>query len=148
MTVLLDTNVVVGFLAPGHMHHASAAAAVKYLQFDDQELCLVPQVCYEYWVVATRPTRERGLGMSHQDATKDLREIEELFTLLRDERTVFDHWQSIVDEFKVLGKQAHDARLIAAMRRHELTHLLTFNLADFQRYPGIELLDPNEFASL
>jgi hypothetical protein len=30
--------------------------------------------------------------------------------------------------------------------RHGLTHLLTFNTADFLRYPGIELLDPQSVA--
>ena len=42
----------------------------------------------------------------------------------------------------VVGKSAHDARLVAAMEPHGLTHLLTFNLADFRRYSNIQLLDP------
>ena len=28
------------------------------------------------------------------------------------------------------------------MRTHRLTHLLTFNVADFARFPGITILDP------
>jgi hypothetical protein len=32
------------------------------------------------------------------------------------------------------------------MNRHGLTHLMTFNLADFRRYEGIELLDPHAIA--
>jgi hypothetical protein len=46
-----------------------------------------------------------------------------------------------------MGKPAHDARLVAAMERHGLTHLLTFNLVDFQRYAGLELLDPHQVAA-
>jgi hypothetical protein len=47
----------------------------------------------------------------------------------------------------VLGKSAHDARLIAAMLAHGVTRLLTFNVADFNRFPGITVLDPNTVAS-
>ena len=42
----------------------------------------------------------------------------------------------------VKGKQAHDARLAAAMLRHSVTHLLTYNTSDFQRYPEITALSP------
>lgn len=39
------------------------------------------------------------------------------------------------------GKNAHDARLVAAMVRHGLTHILTFNAQDFSRYRGITIDD-------
>lgn len=42
----------------------------------------------------------------------------------------------------VSGKNAHDARLVAAMLAHGLTHLLTFNDADFQRFTGITTVTP------
>lgn len=44
--------------------------------------------------------------------------------------------------YKVVGKTAHDARLVAAMHAHGLTHLLTFNEPDFRRYAGIIVLTP------
>ena len=47
----------------------------------------------------------------------------------------------------VLGKGAHDARLVAAMERHGLARILTFNVDDFKRYPGIEVLPPAEIAN-
>ena len=60
--------------------------------------------------------------------------------------TNFEPWHQLVEQ-QVLGKNAHDARLIAAMQRHGLTHLLTFNGEDFRRYPGIQLLAPQEIAA-
>jgi predicted nucleic acid-binding protein len=42
----------------------------------------------------------------------------------------------------VLGKNAHDTRLVAAMLVHGVTHLLTFNVTDFSRFPGLTVLDP------
>jgi hypothetical protein len=71
----------------------------------------------------------------------------ELFTLLRDERGIFDEWRAVIVENKVKGKGAHDARLVAAMKRHGLSRLLTFNVADFARYNGIEVTNANLVAS-
>ena len=42
---------------------------------------------------------------------------------------------------------AHDARLVAAMSVHGINHLLTFNIADFKRYPAITVLSPNSVLS-
>jgi predicted nucleic acid-binding protein len=44
------------------------------------------------------------------------------------------------------GKSTHDARLVAAMRVHQVTHILTFNIQDFTRYPGINILSPQAIA--
>ena len=69
------------------------------------------------------------------------------FSLFLDERSIFSIWRELVQTYGVLGKNAHDARLVAAMKRHDLTHILTFNAADFRRYPGVELLDPQIIAA-
>lgn len=65
-----------------------------------------------------------------------------LFRMLRDERAIYEPWLELVGKFHVLGKQAHDARLAAAMLRHGVTHLLTGNPNDFRRFPSITLIDP------
>ncbi|MFZ4575559.1 MAG: hypothetical protein ACOYN0_14270, partial [Phycisphaerales bacterium] len=40
------------------------------------------------------------------------------------------------------GKSSHDARLVAAMQSHGIERVLTFNTADFQRYPGVVAMTP------
>jgi predicted nucleic acid-binding protein len=42
----------------------------------------------------------------------------------------------------VSGKPAHDARLVAAMIKHGIVHLLTFNDGDFKRYTEIVAESP------
>ncbi len=41
-----------------------------------------------------------------------------------------------------MGKQVHDARLVAAMITHHITHLLTFNIDDFKRFSAIVVVHP------
>lgn len=74
-------------------------------------------------------------------------EIAALFPLLKDERSVFQHWRQLVFEYHVSGKPAHDARLVAAMHRHSVSHILTFNAADFQRYSDVTVISPQDVSS-
>jgi predicted nucleic acid-binding protein len=142
MKILVDTNVVVRFMARADVGHQTAVDAVKTLGNEGHELCLVPQNLYEFWVVATRPAEQNGLGMSPAAAHSDLVQLQEFFSLLRDERSIYEPWQGLVLQYQVRGRRGHDARLVAAMQRHRLTHLLTINTADFKRYHGISLLTP------
>ena len=42
--------------------------------------------------------------------------------------------------YEIVGKRAHDARLVAAMVRHGITHLLTFREQDFARFSEIAVI--------
>jgi predicted nucleic acid-binding protein len=44
----------------------------------------------------------------------------------------------------VVGKAAHDARLVAAIKVHGLAGILTFDKTGFSRYAGIEVVHPND----
>ena len=145
--ILLDTNILARSAQPGHSQYQSAIAAVDALRLRNETLCLVPQVLYEYWVVATRPVEQNGLGMTAAEAAADLVAVLQRFHLYRDERAIFDGWQKLVLQYQVLGKNAHDARLVVAMERHGISHILTFNLPDFSRYSHIQVLDPRQVAA-
>jgi predicted nucleic acid-binding protein len=142
MRILLDTNILLRPVEPQHAHHRESIDAVDELRRRDHELVIAPQVLYEFWSVATRAIQQNGLGMSPAEAHIELTNIQRLFRLLRDERAVFSIWEHLVVSLRVRGKQAHDARLAAAMQRHSVTHLLTFNEPDFARYSFVNVLTP------
>jgi len=141
MKILADTNIVARLAQPGHHQHSSALRAVE---MRDDDLCIAPQVVYEFWVVATRPASANGLGMTVQEVQVEIARIRRIFTLLLDERAIFQHWERTVVDHDVKGKNAHDARLVAAMHRHGLTHMITFNAADFTRFTQLSMLTPDD----
>ncbi len=127
MLVLVDTNVLLRVIEPGHSHHTQAVAALRALRLAGHESCVVPQIHNEFWVAATRPIAQNGLSMTTVEVEAELLKLgPPLFRLLRDERVIYDRWRELVGKYGVQGRQAHDARLVAAMQRHELTNLLTF----------------------
>ncbi len=147
MKVLLDTNVLLRLDDTAHRQHPAALAAVEQLLASGHEPLLVPQVVYEFWVVATRPLDVNGLGLTTKKTAEILADWLGMFRLLLDERGVFGNWQQLVVRHDVKGKQAHDARLVAAMDRHGVTQLMTFNTADFERFSHITPLSPVSVAA-
>jgi predicted nucleic acid-binding protein len=145
MLVLVDTNVLLRIVDATHALHIPATKAVRNCLDAGCVLCVVPQIHYEFWVVATRPIAQNGLGLSAANAEAQLRTLgPPLFRLLRDERAIYNLWRELVVTNQVQGKNAHDARIVAAMQRHDVTHLMTFNGPDFRRFPDIHLLDPTQ----
>ncbi len=57
---------------------------------------------------------------------------------------VFSHWLSLVTAHHIKGKRVHDVRLVAIMKAHGVTHLLTFNVGDFPAKLGITVVVPSE----
>lgn len=142
MNIPLDANVLARMAQPGHAHHLIAIDAVNALVLRGDTPCLFPQTLYEFWVVATRQTALNGLGFTANQAAAELSRLKRLFPLLHDSPAIYPEWERLVTVHQIMGKNAHDARIVAAMTTHGLTHVLTFNTNDFTRYPGITALDP------
>src|SRR4051794_33681115 len=127
MTIVLDANVLLRLADPTCAARPTAIEAVRLLLARGESLRIVPQTVYEYWVVATRPIANNGLGLSSAQCSRDIATITAMFPLLNDAPALFAEWRAIVDAFTCLGKVAHDARYVAAMRTLGVTRLLTFN---------------------
>ncbi len=147
MIILLDTNILLRLVDTSSPQHSIALNVVKQLESENHSLVIVPQIVYEYWVVATRPKDKNGLGMPPDVAALAIEYWIENLRLFRDERGIFSFWQDLVKRYFVCGKNAHDARLVAAMHRHKIPALLTFNVVDFKRFSGIQVVSPNDVLS-
>jgi predicted nucleic acid-binding protein len=144
MLILIDTNVLLRIAEPGHSSHKLAARVVDELDAGNHHLVVVPQNLYEFWAVATRTVQANGLGHSTDNASALIGRICGLFRLLRDERTIYESWLTLVEQHRITGVNSYDARLVAAMQRHGVAHILTFNGRDFRRYPNITVMDPHD----
>lgn len=144
MSILVDTNILLRLIDLTAPAHHTTRLAMQRLRSDSEDLLIVPQNLFEFWVVATRPVAVNGLGKSAADAAADLRLCKTLFTLLDDTPAVYPTWERLVATAGVVGKKAHDARLVAAMMVHGVDRLLTFNVPDFRPYAGVRAQTPDE----
>jgi len=112
------------------------------LSMQGQQLYITPQNLIEFFAVATRDVSMNGLGMSPLDAYQVMTNMEKLFSLLPDREEIFTEWRRLVVAYGILGLNVHDARLVAVMLTYGITHLLTFDLKDFQVYKNILAISP------
>jgi predicted nucleic acid-binding protein len=84
MLILLDTNILLRSAKADDPHRPIVQAAVIKMIDADHQLTTVPQCCYEYFVVATRPVANNGLGLEPSQAVQDLEQIIERFQMAAD----------------------------------------------------------------
>lgn len=139
-----DANFLLRLIQPKHPLHAVALAAAQELIQRRDRVVIAPQTLFEVYAVATRPATSRdGLGLSPSDGKLLLDGFRNTYRLL-DERPLFVQWERLVTTYNTSGVVSHDTRYIALMLEHGLTHILTFNDADFSRYTpeGITVVNP------
>ncbi|MBX9584781.1 MAG: hypothetical protein K2X87_31140 [Gemmataceae bacterium] len=142
MTFIPDANILLRSAEPAHRQHREADDSVTALLGRGYIPYVFPQAYYEFWVAATRPVARNGLGKTPAEAAAELVKFKAVFALRRDTPDVYDEWEQLCVRHSVSGKPAHDARLVAAMNVHGVGTILTFNDADFRRFPGITVLTP------
>ena len=141
---LADTNIIVQWVLPHDPLCPAATASVKLLLHQGHSVYVGVQNLIEFWSVATRPSSANGLGMSPVQAARELDRIEALFPLLEDSPAIYREWRQLAETCEVSGREAYDARLAALVLVRGVTHILTFNVEDFRRHPGIVVVNPND----
>ncbi len=144
MAYLPDTSVVLRLNEPSNLFCEIVKNCLDKLRRNGEELVIVPQVLVEFWIVATRPKSVNGLGLTIDEAEKELENLQRIFTVLTESERIFDEWKSLVTKHKVSGKVAHDARIVAAMTVHKIENILTLNAGDFKRFAEITAVEPQE----
>jgi predicted nucleic acid-binding protein len=148
MLILADSGILLRLFDPIDSLHATIDAAVRALRTRGDKLVYSLQNAAEFWNVCTRPAIARGgLGLDLAETQYRLVLIERGFTLIAEPAGLYPIWRQLVVAHSVRGKQVHDARLVALMQAHGITHILTLNAADFTRYPGIIAIDPASVAA-
>lgn len=146
MAHLIDTTVLARLANAADVQHVIAARAVLELHRRGEVLHLTPQVLIEFRNVATRPVTVNGLGLSVADTEAHAVRFEARFPLLVETPDVYPAWKALVGALSVIGKQVHDARLVAICHVHGVENILTFNITHFTRMagsgPGIVVVDP------
>ena len=136
MAYLIDTSLLARLANTTDAQHAVAVRGVVELHRRGEVAHVTPQVLVEFRSVATRPTGLNGLGLSTVDAETQAAAFEAGFPLLWETPDIFPAWKALVEALGIVGKQVHDARLIAVCHVHGVSHLLTFNTAHFTRMAG------------
>jgi len=130
--VLLDSNVIARYKDAGSPQFQDINEALRILGSKPARLCYVPQVAYELAVFMTRPTDVNGFGLTPEQASRELDEIETTFTLrFPDASAEYRIFRTLQEELGVSGKHVHDIRLVASCRALSIPVILTADPGGF-----------------
>lgn len=132
--LLLDTNVLLAATDEGRSAHGQAVAAINEWPAAGTTLYTSGQVLREYLSVATRPVAQNGLGLAREDAAANVRALRDRLRFLAEHERVHERLLALLDDVECLGKQVHDANIVATMLVHGIDAILTINVADFTRF--------------
>ncbi len=148
MKILVDSNILLRLAHTTDPQHQVAMDATTGLLHKKEDLFMVPQNLYEFWAVATRPLGVNGLGFTVLQVQNEIGKLRRILILLDETPHVYGQWENLVGAHAVVGKNAHDTHLVAAMVVHGISHLLTFNKQDFQRFTNITVMTPAEVMAI
>lgn len=145
MRYLLDTGILARLPHRTDPLHHAVRDALRRLAAGRHVFVTATQNMAEFWNLCTRPAAARGgFGLSVGETRRRLRLLERFITVLKEPDSAYAKWKALVVAHGVMGKQVHDARLVALMRAYRITRILTLNDGDFKRYEGIEAITPED----
>jgi predicted nucleic acid-binding protein len=140
--ILVDTNILLSATAPLRPLHRAALSVLNDWPNQGLALATTSQVLREYLVVATRPAEVNGLGLGVEDALSNVAAFRGRMRLLTESEPAWDRLRSLIATHGCMGKQIHDANVVATALTSGVTRLVTANRGDFARFSrDLEVID-------
>jgi predicted nucleic acid-binding protein len=143
---LIDTNVLLRLTRLRDPEYGAIQTVLERLSDSGATFYYTLQNIAEFWNVCTRPVDRNGFGLSIEETDRLVQAIERSMMLAPETGTVYAVWRRFVRDLKISGVRVHDARLAALMEVHGLHEILTLNVADFARFPGVSAIHPKDVA--
>lgn len=142
--VVVDTNVLLAATDTSRVDHA---AATQFLNRDERRLALTPQIVREYFAVATRPIEMNGFGLPADDAVANVQELLDDMELLPEDAGTTHRLVALIERGFGVGKQVHDANVVAVALAHQAGAIVTGNTRHFSRFVELIRIEPLGAAS-
>jgi predicted nucleic acid-binding protein len=129
----VDTNVLLRMMHNTLSLHKEAKSLIEDMWENDVELWINRQVIREYLVQVTHP-RTFAYALPIQQIMNQVATIQALFQIADENSLVTEHLLTLLSTYPTLGKQIHDANIIATMQTYRIDTLLTANISDMRRF--------------
>ena len=136
--VVVDTNVLLAATDRSRERHD---AATRFLSLDERGLAISPQIVREYLAVTTRPVERNGLGMSGGDAVANVEQFLGAMMILSEGSGTTAKLLALIGMRSALGKQVHDANVVAVALAHSATAIVTDNPRHFRRFASTIVIE-------
>lgn len=131
--LFIDTNILIYANVATAPLHAPALAAIREAYQAGRPLWVSRQVLREFIAVRTR-SQAFAQPSAPEVVIERVRYLEDHFQVADDTAAVTGQLVRLMENFKIGGKQVHDANIVATMLAYDIPCLLTHNAKDFERF--------------
>jgi hypothetical protein len=141
--VAVDANILVYAVYRDTPQHAASRAWLERAARGEVKICLTSQVLAEFFAIVTNPRRVSN-PRTPDDAVTAIEAALALpgATLLPVPPIVTSRWLEMLRRRPVRGGAVFDLQLIATLAANGVNRICTFNRADFEGFPGLEIVRP------
>ena len=132
----IDTNVLVYATDVRSPFHNEACERLKSAKLRGVDLCISAQVVREYISAATKSVPP-GHAVPWSSILDNCLKFRRMFKILPEGEETASGLCELLATVRAVGKQVHDANIVATMLVHGIPHLFTYNIVDFERYTDL-----------
>jgi predicted nucleic acid-binding protein len=137
----VDTNILIFAHLSLSPFHRAAITRLQELDSGGAELWISRQILREYLSAMTKPGVLTG-SIPIPSLLSDVRYFTARFRIAEDGPAVTNNLLTLTETIPLLGKQVHDANIIATMQAYDISKLITHNTADFTRFSSLITVFP------
>ena len=143
MKILLDTNILIHAYNRASRFHGKAADVIRKALRGEIEVCLTPQILYEFFAVVTNPGRvEHPLSADEAaDICLDLWECREIGKASLTATTPMKVFK-LVRRLNLSGGKVFDCVLAVTAKENGVEKIYTENVEDFEFYDFLKVSNP------
>jgi len=134
--LFIDTNILIYANVTTAPFHEQALSTIEAAHQSKRPMWISRQVIREFVAARTRP-QTFSQPSTVEVIIERVQYLEEHFQVADDHAAVTKQLTQLMSEFKIGGKQVHDANIVATMRAYGVSCLLTHNIKDFKRFKDI-----------
>jgi len=134
--LFIDTNILIYANVATAPLHELALIAIRNAHQSGRPLWISRQVLREFIAARTRP-QTFAQPSAPEVVIERIRYLEERFQVADDSSAVTCQLLKLMGDYKIGGKQVHDANIVATMRTYDIPALLTHNTEDFKRFGDV-----------
>ena len=134
--LFVDTNILIYANVERAPLHEAAVKSLQDAYQAKRLLWISRQVLREFIAARTRP--QTFARPSTPDVVIErIRYLETRFQVANDTATITEQLIKLMGNFRIGGKQVHDANIVATMLAYDIPCLLTHNTKDFERFADL-----------
>lgn len=138
----VDTNVLLRAMIPQMAHNQPCELLIQRMWEDNVDLWISRQVVREYLVQVTHPN-SFSPALTFQQIQSQINQIKTLFRVADETEQTTSQLLQLLQDYPTVGKQIHDANIVATMLVYGIDTLLTINLDNLKRFASkITLISP------